>query len=60
MGEFNSTNHYTDYCGKTPLEQNEVAIMVNKRVRNAVPWMQSQKRQNGLLFFYKANHSMSL
>ena len=36
MGEFNSDNHYIYYCRQEPLRRNEVAIMVNKRVRNAV------------------------
>ena len=36
MGEFNSDDHYIDYCGQEPLRRNGVAIMVNKRVRNAV------------------------
>ena len=34
MGEFNSDDHYIYYC--TYLKRNGVAIMVNKRVRNAV------------------------
>ena len=37
MGEFNSDNHYIHYCGQEPLRRNGVAIMVNKRFRNAVP-----------------------
>ena len=36
MGEFNSDDHYTYYCGQESLRRNGVAIMVNKRVRNAV------------------------
>ena len=36
MGEFNSGDHYTYYCGQESLRRNGVAIMVNKRVRNAV------------------------
>ena len=36
MGEFNSDDHYTYYCGQEPLRKNGVAIMVNKRVWNAV------------------------
>ena len=36
MGEFNSDDHYIYYCGQESLRRNEVAIMVNKRVRNAV------------------------
>ena len=36
MGEFNSDDHYIYYCGQETLRRNGVAIMVNKRVRNAV------------------------
>ena len=36
MGEFNSDDHYICCCGQKSLRRNGVAIMVNKRVRNAV------------------------
>ena len=36
MGEFNSDAHYIYYCGQESLRRNGVAIMVNKRVQNAV------------------------
>ena len=36
MGEFNSDDHYIYYCGQDSLRRNGVAIIVNKRVRNAV------------------------
>ena len=36
MGEFNSDDHYIYYCRQESLRSNGVAIMVNKRVRNAV------------------------
>ena len=36
MGEFNSDDHCVYYCGQESLRRNGVAIMVNKRVRNAV------------------------
>ena len=36
MGEFNSDDHCIYYCGQESLRRNEVAIMVNKRVQNAV------------------------
>ena len=35
-GEFNSDDHYFYYCGQESLRRNGVAIIVNKRVRNAV------------------------
>ena len=36
MGEFNSDDHYIYYHGQESLRRNGVAIMVNKRVQNAV------------------------
>ena len=39
MGEFNSVDHYSvdhHYCGQESLRRNGVAIIVNKRVQNAV------------------------
>ena len=36
MGEFNSDDHYIYYWGKESLRRNGVAIMINKRVWNAV------------------------
>ena len=36
IGKFNSDDHYIYYCGQESLRRNGVAIMVNKRVRNAV------------------------
>jgi len=36
VGKFNSDDHYIYYCGQESLRRNGVAIMVNKRVQNAV------------------------
>ena len=36
MGEFISADHYIYYCGQEALRRNGVALIVNKRVRNAV------------------------
>ena len=36
MGEFNSDDHYIYDCGQESLRRNGVALIVNKRVRNAV------------------------
>ena len=36
MSEFNSDDHYIDYCGQESHRRNGVAIMTNKRVKNAV------------------------
>ena len=35
-GEFNSDDYYIYYCGQESLRRNGVAIIVNKRVQNAV------------------------
>ena len=63
MGEFNSDDHYIDYCGHESLRRNGVAIMVNKSLKCST-WMQSQKRQNDLCSFprqtiqYRSNPSL--
>ena len=36
MGEFNSDDHYIYYCGQKSLRRNGVALIVNKRVQNAL------------------------
>ena len=36
MGEFNSDDNYIYYCGQESLRRNGVAIIVNKKVQNAV------------------------
>ena len=36
MGEFNSDDHYSYYCGKESVRRNGVAIIVNRGVQNAV------------------------
>ena len=36
MGDFNSDDHFIYYCGQESLRRNGVAIMVNKRVQNAI------------------------
>ena len=36
MGEFNSDDHYIYYCRQESLRRNGVALIVNRRVRNAV------------------------
>ena len=37
-GEFNSDDHYVYYCEQESLRRNGVAVMVNKRVWNALLW----------------------
>ena len=36
MSEFNSDDHYIYYCGQESLRRNGVALIVNKRIQNAV------------------------
>ena len=36
VDEFNSDDHYIYYCGQESLRRNGLAIIVNKRVQNAV------------------------
>ena len=48
MGEFNSDDHYTYYCGQDSLRRNGLDIMVNNRVRIAVFGC---NRQNDLCLF---------
>ena len=58
MGEFNSDDHYLHYCGQESLGRNGVAIMVNKRVRNAVLGC-NLKNDRMISVISKANHSIS-
>ena len=53
MGEFHSDDHYIYYCGQESLRRNGVAIMVNKRVWNAVLGCNLKKQQNDLFSFLK-------
>ena len=36
MGGFNSDDQYIYYCGQEPLRRNEIILILNRRVRNAV------------------------
>ena len=58
MGEFNSDDHHIYYCWQESLRRNGVAIMVNKRVQNAVLDAVSKMTEYSL-FISKANHSIS-
>ena len=51
LGEFNSDDHYIYSCGEESLRRNGVALIVNKRVQNAILGFQYQKRQNELCSF---------
>ena len=45
MGGFNSDDYYIYYSGQQSLTRNEVAIIVNKRVRNAVLGCNKKKKK---------------
>ena len=57
MGEFNSDDHYIYYCRQESLRRNGAAIMVNKRVRNAVLGC-SLKNDRMISVRFQANHSI--
>ena len=44
MGEFNSDDHYIYYCGQESLRRNAVALLVHKRVKNAIKKVKSLRR----------------
>ena len=58
MGEFNSDDHYIYYCGQEFLKRNGVAIMVNRRVQNAVLEC-SLKKDRMISVHFQGNHSIS-
>ena len=57
MGVFNSDDHYIYYCGQESLRRNGIALIVNKRARNAV--LGCNLKNNRMIFVSKANHSIS-
>ena len=57
MGEFNSDDHYIYYSRQESLRRNGIAIMVNKRVRNAV--LGCSLKNDRMISVSKANHSIS-
>ena len=57
MGEFNSDDHYIHYFKQESLRRNGVAMMVNKRVQNAV--LGYNLKNDRMSFISKANHSIS-
>ena len=56
-GEFNLGDHYIYYCGQESLRRNGAAIIVKKRVRNAV--LGCNLKNNRMISVSKANHSIS-
>ena len=57
IGEFNSHDHCIYYCGQESLSRNGVAIIVNKRVQNAV--LGYNLKNDRMISVSKANHSIS-
>ena len=57
MGEFNPDDHYIYYCGQESLRRNGVALIVNKRVRNAVLGY-NLKNDRMISVCSKPNHSV--
>ena len=55
-GGLNTVDHCIYHCGQEFLGRNGVAIMVNKRVRNAVFGC---NLKNDRMFVSEANHSLS-
>ena len=58
MREFNSDDHCIYYCGQESLRRNGVAIIVNKRVQNAVLGC-NLKNDRMISVHSKVNHSVS-
>ena len=54
---FNSNDHYIDYCEQESLRRNGVAIIVNKRVQNAV--LGGNLKNDRMISVSKVNHSVS-
>ena len=57
MGEFNSDDHYIYYCWQESLRRNGVAIIVNKKVQNAI--LGNNLKIGTMISVSKANYSIS-
>ena len=57
MGEFNSDGHYIHYRGQDSLRRNGVAIIVNKRVQNAI--FGCNLKNDRMISVHFQNHSKS-
>ena len=58
MCEFNSDDHYIYYFGQESLRRNEVALIVNKRVQNAVLGF-NLKNKRMISVHFQDKHSIS-
>ena len=56
MGEFNLHDHNIYYCGQKSLRRNGIALIVNKRVQNAVLGY-NLKNERIILVHFQGNHS---
>ena len=56
LSEFNSDDHYIYYCGQEYLRRNGGALIVNKRVQNAV--LGYNLKNDRMISVPKANHSI--
>ena len=52
ISDFNSDDHYIYYCGQEDLKRNGVALIVNKRVQNAV-FVYNLKNDKMISFHFK-------
>ena len=57
MGEFNSDDHYVYYCEQESLRRNGVALIVNKRVQNAV--LGGNLKNDRMISVSNTSHSIS-
>ena len=58
MGKFNSDDHYVYYCVQQFLRRNGVALIVKKRVQNAILGC-NLKNDRMISVHSQANHSVS-
>ena len=58
MEGFNSDDHYIYYCEQKSLRRNGVALIVNKRVQNAVIGC-NLKNDRMISVRFQANHSVA-
>ena len=57
MGELNSDDNYINYCEQESLRRNGAALIVSKRVQNAV--LGCNLKNNRIASVSKVNHSIS-
>ena len=60
MGGFNSDEYYIYYCGQESLRTNEVSLIVNKRIWNAVLGCNLKKVRMILVYFKGKPLSMTV